>query len=78
MMKRFFINGPSPASFCKFSSFQTNITIFTTHTCEKCLSSIQTHALSTRDSYHNPKTRAPAQVVETLLYEIDENKLNIF
>ena len=37
----FFKNGPTPASFVYFRSFQTNIvTIFTTNKCEKCPSSI--------------------------------------
>ena len=36
-----FFNGPFPASFRLFSSFQTNITIFTTNEFEKCPSSIQ-------------------------------------
>ena len=31
----FLKNGPTPASFSLFSSFQTHITIFTTHECEK-------------------------------------------
>ena len=30
-----FLNGPSPASFRLFLSFQTNSTIFTTNSCEK-------------------------------------------
>ena len=33
-------NGPIQAFFHLFSSFQTNITIFTTNICEKCPSSI--------------------------------------
>ena len=36
----FFKYGPSPASFSLFSTFQLNITIFTTNKCEKCPSSI--------------------------------------
>ena len=39
-MFSFFKNGPTPASFHLFSSFQTHITIFTTNKCEKCPSSI--------------------------------------
>ena len=37
-----FLNGPSPASFCLFSSaVQTNITILSTNQFEKCPSSIR-------------------------------------
>ena len=36
-----FLNGPSLASFCSFSSFQTNNTTFTTNQFKKCPSSMQ-------------------------------------
>ena len=38
-MSVYFLNGPTPASFCLFSVF-TNNTIFTANQCEKCPTSI--------------------------------------
>ena len=37
---KYFLIGPTPASFYLFLAFQTHITIFTTNKCEKCHSSI--------------------------------------
>ena len=56
-----FKNGPSPASFSFFSSFQTNITIFTTNKCEKCPSSIRGWDSKTRPLEHEspPITTRP-------------------
>ena len=70
-----FFNGPTPASFYLFSSFQTHITIFTTNKCEKCPSSIwrwdsnswplehESPPITTTPGLlpsHNHYTRAPA------------------
>ena len=40
-MTKCFLNGSSPASFCLFSSFQTNVTILTKNKCLKFASSIR-------------------------------------
>ena len=59
LIKKF--NGPTPASFCSFSVFQTNNTIFTTNRCEKM--SIQYMAPGfepSNMSSHIHQTRAPA------------------
>ena len=57
----FFKNGPTPASFHVFSSFQTNITILTTIKCEKCPSSIRCLDLNSQpfDSKSPPLTTRP-------------------
>ena len=47
----FLKNGPTPASFHVFSSFQTNITILTTNKCEKCPSSIRRWDSNSQPSY---------------------------
>ena len=54
-------NGQSPASFCLFSSFQTNITFFTTNKCETCPSSIWCWDSKPRPSEHEspPITTRP-------------------
>ena len=59
----FILNGPTPASFYLFSSFQTHITIFTTIKCEKMSwpSSIQHWDLNPQplDSKSPPITTRP-------------------
>ena len=45
-------NGPHPAFFHLFSSFQTKITIFTTKICEKCPSSIWCWVLNSQPLGH--------------------------
>ena len=48
---------------CSFSSFQTNITIFTTNKCEKCPSSIRCWDSNPRTlEPESSPTRAPAQI----------------
>ena len=56
-----FLNGLSPTSFPLISSFQTNITIFTPNTCEKCPSSIWCWDSNPQPSVHEfpPITTRP-------------------
>ena len=56
-----FQNGPTPATFSFFRSFQTNNTIFTTNQCEKCPFSMRRHDLNPQPFEHesSPITTRP-------------------
>ena len=60
---RYFLNGPTPASFYSFLSVQTHITVFATNKCEKCPSSIQCRDSILRPLEHEspPITTRPGQ-----------------
>ena len=74
-MTRFKEKCQSPASFCLFSSFQTNVTFFTTNMCEKCPLSIwcwesNPQHFRTWVSSHNHWTSAPAHWWPTFVRDI--------
>ena len=69
----FLKNGPTPASFCLFSSFKTNITIFTTNKYEKCPTRIRCWDSNPQPSQHESPpitTRGGLLSPPSTLYEL--------
>ena len=75
----FFKNEPFPASFCLFSSFQTNITIFTANMYEKCPSNIRCWDWNPQPSEHEspPITTRPGLFWFLFLHTLLEKREQI-